>query len=185
MPAPDRPGPAWRGRRGSRWSWPCPLAGWPGHRPARLAVVIAIPAGQAAAATLLSGRRSAACGELCRGRPCTGYELHAADVLAEHDAQAWLRLWVQTLVLAFLTGRPVPRVPAPLRPGWQALRPRTRECLLATAVEAAVMARADALRPCYDPHRLTAVVAVAARRMLGAGDPVQVRAGPVWVISQV
>ena len=134
---------------------------------------------------LLSGRRSVACGELCRGRPCTGYELHAADVLAEDDGQAWLRLWVQTLVLAFLTGRPLPRVPAPLRPGWQALSPRTRECLLATAVETMVMARAGALRPCYPPHRLVAVAAAAAARMLAAGDPVPARGGPVWVIPQL
>ena len=226
------------------------LAGWLGHRPARLAVVIAIPAGQAglgasprgaawfgrlledlrlagadvtvaplaacgktgpaaaggtisstaggktgpaaaggktssAAVSLLAGRRSAACGELCRRRPCTGYELHAADVLAEDHGQAWLRLWVQTLVLAFLTGRPVPRVPAPLRPGWHALSPRTRECLLATAVETAVMARAGALRPCYPPHRLVSVVAAAAGRMLAAGDPVPARGGPVWVIPQL
>jgi len=122
---------------------------------------------------------------LCRRHPCNGYELHAAGVLAEDPGQAWLRLWVQALVLAFLTGRPVPRVPAPLRLGWQALSPRTRECLLATAVETTVMARANALRPCYDPHRLTAVVAVAARRMLAADDHVPVRAGPVWVIPQV
>jgi hypothetical protein len=92
---------------------------------------------------------------------------------------------VQTLVLAFLTGRPVPRVPAPLRPGWQALSPRTRECLLATAVETAVMARADALRPYYAPPRLVAVIAAAAARMLAAGDPVPVRGGPVWVIPQL
>ena len=134
---------------------------------------------------LLAGRRSVACGDLCRRRPCNGYDLHAAGVLAGDPGQAWLRLWVQTLVLAFLTGRPVPRVPAPLRPGWQALSPRTRECLLATAVEAAVTARAGALRPCYDPHRLAAVVAAAARRMLAAVDPVPVRAGPVWVIPQL
>ena len=31
-----------------------------------------------------------------------GYELHAAGLLARDDGQAWLRLWVQTLVLAFL-----------------------------------------------------------------------------------
>ena len=139
----------------------------------------------AAVPALLSGRRSAACGELCRRRPCTGYELHAADVLAEDHGQAWLRLWVQTLVLAFLTGRPVPRVPAPLRPGWQALSPRTRECLLATAVEAAVMARAGALRPCYPPHRLVAVVAAVAGRMLADGEPIPARGGPVWVIPQL
>jgi hypothetical protein len=139
----------------------------------------------AAVTPLLSGRRSVACGDLCRRRPCNGYELHAAGVLAGDPGQAWLRLWVQTLVLAFLTGQPVPRVPAPLRPGWRALSPRTRECLLATAVEAEVTARAGALRPCYDPHRLAAVVAAAARRMLAAVDPVPVRAGPVWVIPQL
>lgn len=136
-------------------------------------------------APLLAGRRSAACGELCRRHPCNGYDLHAAGVLADDPGQAWLRLWVQTLVLAFLTGRPLPRVPAPLRPGWRALSPRTSECLLATAVEAAVTARAGALRPCYDPHRLAAVTAAAARRMLAVGDPVPVRAGPVWVIPQL
>jgi hypothetical protein len=108
-----------------------------------------------------------------------------AGAVAEDPGQAWLRLWVQALVLAFLTGRPAPRVPAPLRPGRQALSPRTRECLLATAVETAVMARADALRPCYDPRRLAAVVAVAATRALAAGEPVPVRAGPVWVIPQL
>lgn len=112
-------------------------------------------------------------------------DAEARNIRAGDPGQAWLRLWVQTLVLAFLTGRPVPRVPAPLRPGWQALSPRTRECLLATAVDAAVTARAGALRPCYDPHRLAAVVAAAARRMLAAVDPVPVRAGPVWVIPQL
>ena len=127
---------------------------------------------------LLSGRRSVACGELCRGRPCTGYELHAADVLAEDDGQAWLRLWVQTLVLAFLTGRPLPRVPAPLRPGWQALSPRTRECLLATAVETMVMARAGALRPCYPPHRLVAVAAARRPGCWPPGIPFRPAAGP-------
>jgi hypothetical protein len=80
----------------------------------------------------------------------TGREAGAeAAGRVEDPGQAWLRLWlwVQTLVLAFLTGRPMPRVPAPLRPSWQALIPRTRECLLATAVETAIMARAGALRP--------------------------------------
>ena len=136
-------------------------------------------------APLLSGRRSAGCGELCRRLPCNGYELHAAGVLAEDPGQAWFRLWVQALVLAFLAGRPVPRVPVPLRPGWRALSPRARECLLATVVDTAVTARADALRPCYDPRRLVAVIAATAARTLTVGDPVPVRAGPVWVIPQL
>jgi hypothetical protein len=144
---------------------------------------VASPSG--AVFPLLSGRRSAACGERCRRRPCDGYELNAAGLLAADHGQAWLRLWVQTLVLAFLTGRPVPRVPVPLRSGWQVLSPRGRECLLATVVDAAVTARAAALRPCYDPRCLAAVIASVAGRMLAADAAVPVRAGPVWVIPQL
>jgi hypothetical protein len=48
-----------------------------------------------------------------------------------------------------------------------------------------VMARAGALRPYYPPHRLVAVAAAAAARMLAAGDPVLARGGPVWVIPQL
>jgi hypothetical protein len=146
---------------------------------------------------VLLGRRSAACGGRCRRRPCDGYELHVTGLLARDDGQAWLRLWVQTLVLAFLTGRPVPRVPRPLCPGWPQLSPRRRDCLLATLVDAAVTARAAALWPSYDPRRLTSVIAVMASGMLaaaGRGDvPLSAggavprpaappRAGQVWVI---
>jgi hypothetical protein len=106
-------------------------------------------------------------------------------LLAGDPGQAWLRLWAQALVLAFLAGRPVPGVPAPLRAGGQALSPRGRECLLATVIEMAVGARAHALRSCYDPRCLTAVVATVAGRMLADGDAVPVRAGSVWVIPQL
>jgi hypothetical protein len=145
----------------------------------------AAPAGASAVAGLLAGRRTAACGERCRRRPCSGYEVHAAALLSGDPGQAWLRLWAQALVLAFLAGRPVPGVPAPLRAGGQALSPRGRECLLATVIEEAVGARAHALRPCYDPRCLTAVVATVAGRMLADGDGVPVRAGSVWVIPQL
>jgi hypothetical protein len=141
--------------------------------------------GAPAVAALLAGRRSAACGERCRRRPCSGYEVHVAGLLAGDPGQAWLRLWARALVLAFLAGRPVPGVPAPLRAGGQALSPRGRECLLATVIEVAVGARAHALRPCYDPRCLTAVVAAVAGRMLADGDAVPVRAGSVWVIPQL
>jgi len=147
---------------------------------------VAPSSGRAAAVSvLLSGRRSAGCGERCRRRPCDGFELHAAGLLADDHGQAWLRLWVQTLVLAFLTGRPAPRVPVPLRSGWQALSPRRRECLLATVIDAAVTARATALRPYYDPRCLIAVIAAVAGRTLAASDAVPGRAGPVWVIPQL
>ena len=55
-----------------------------------------------------AGAALARASDLCRQRPCSGYELHAAGVLAGDPGQAWLRLWVQALVLAFLTGRPLP-----------------------------------------------------------------------------
>ena len=71
-------------------------------------------------------------------RPCSGYELHAAGLLARDDERAWLRLWAVTLVLAFLAGRPLPRVPAGVLPGWRALSPRSRECVLATVLDGAV-----------------------------------------------
>src|SRR5581483_9935880 len=142
-------------------------------------------------AALLAGRRSAACGERCRRRPCTGYEVHAAGLRADEPGHAWLRLWVRTLVLAFLSGHPLPGVPAPLRgpgqlrAGGQELSPRGRECLLATVIDAAIAARAPALRGCYDPRYLAAVTATVAGRMLADGDAVPVRAGSVWVIPQL
>jgi hypothetical protein len=136
-------------------------------------------------ASLLAGRRSAACGERCRRRPCTGYEVHAAGLLADDPGQAWLRLWVRALVLAFLTGRPAPAVPVRLRADGHALSPRGRECLLATVLDAEVAARATALRTCYDPRCLTAVAGAVAGRMLADGDAAPGRAGAVWVIPQL
>ena len=56
-----------------------------------------------------------------------------------------------TLVLAFLTGRPLPRVPPGARPGWRALSPRSRECVLAAVLDAVVTARAAALQQYYLP----------------------------------
>ncbi len=143
------------------------------------------PAGQACA-QVLSGRRSAACGDQCtRHRPCDGYELSAAELLAHGDGQVWLRLWAQTLLLAFLTGRPLPRVPAELRSAWRALSPRSRECVLATILDAAVTSRATALRRYYDPRCLLSVAAAVAGRMLEGAAAVPFRAGQLWVIPQL
>ena len=138
-----------------------------------------------AGAPVLRGRRSAACGVRCRGvRPCTGYELHAAGLLARDDEQAWLRLWAQILLLAFLAGRPLPRVPAEVLSVWRALSPPGRECVLATVLDRAVASRAAALRRSYDPTSLASVTAVVADRMLGEAA-VPFRAGPAWVIPQL
>lgn len=151
----------------------------------------------------LLGRRSAACGLQCRQRPCSGYELHEAGLLAGSDGQVWLRLWGHTLVLAFLTGRPLPAVPTAVRRTWPSLDARTRECLLATVVQGAVTSRELALRHSYDPRRLTAVAAATAAGLLAAasapasapaspgrlpaGRPgvTPLRAGQVWVIPQL
>ena len=135
---------------------------------------------------VLRGRRSTACGGQCtQRRPCDGYELSAADLLAHGDGQVWLRLWTQTLVLAFLTGRPLPRVPPELRSAWRALSPRTRECVLATILDVAVTTRATALRRYYDPRGLLSVAAAVAVRMLDGSADVPFRAGQLWVIPQL
>jgi hypothetical protein len=189
-------------------------------RAAGAKVLLALPEGQdelpitkhAHERVPLLGRRSAACGLQCRQRPCTGHELHNAELRAAADGQVWLRLWVQTLVLAFITGRPLPHVPQPLRqPSHQPRDARARECLLATVVEAAVESRALALRHNYLPERLTAAVSsVAAGQLARAsqaatqsqaaiqshaatqGQPanhnqavVPPRAGHFWVIPQL
>jgi len=133
------------------------------------------------------GCRSAACGPCCSERPCTLREIRTADVLAapESPADAWLRVWAETLVLAFLTGRGLPVVPGQLRHRWNELGERLRECLLATVIDRTVAARAQALRASYDPARLTASAAHVALRALGQGAGPGTRIGPSWVIPQV
>src|SRR5579863_5619811 len=93
-------------------------------------------------------RRSTACGPACTGeRACTAAEMRAAEVLAApgSSADAWLRVWAEVLLLAFLTNRALPAVPSPLRGRWGELGGRLRECLLATVVDRAVAIRARAL----------------------------------------
>ncbi|MDP9863233.1 MULTISPECIES: ATP-binding protein [Streptosporangium] len=134
----------------------------------------------------ICGRRSAACGQECRtGRACTLVELREADLLADAPEWAWLRIWTDTLVLAFCTDRPVPGVPRALADLWAELPLRRRECLLATAVERSVGRRAWSLRTVSDPVKLTEQVATAATRLLGPDREVGERPGPAWVIPQV
>jgi hypothetical protein len=137
----------------------------------------------------LLSRRSTACGPVCTAeRACTHAEMRAAEVLAAPGSTAgsWLRVWVQALILAFLTNRARPAVPAALRRRWDGLGGRVRECLLATVVDAAVAVRARALRPSYDPAHLAADVARAALCALsGRAGPPGTRADPDWVIPQV
>src|SRR5450755_713799 len=134
------------------------------------------------------GRRSAACGPLCTDkRACTLLELRQADLLAGPASadDAWLRVWAEALVLAFLTNRGFPVVPARLQRRWAGLDGRLRECLLATVVDRVTGNRALAVRATYDPQRLAASVAAVALRMLEHGTGAGTRAGPSWVSPQV
>ena len=141
----------------------------------------------------LVGRRGPACGPVCTGeRACTLLDMRRAELLASADpaapagepGEAWLRLWAETLVLAFLTGRGLPAVPATLRRWWPGLDRRLRECLLATVLDRVVRSRALAIRTAYDPAALAGAAAGAALRMLGPGGA-GTRPGPGWVIAQV
>jgi len=132
------------------------------------------------------GRRSAACGPVCvSGRACSLLELRAADLLAGQPEDAWARIWVEALVLAFLTNRPLPVVPAALRTRWAALDERLRECLLATAVDRSLRGRAVAVRAFYDPDRLSAAVAATGVRLLEGGKGAGAPPGSEWVIPQL
>ena len=123
-------------------------------------------------------RRSPACGVSCRtGRPCQLGELSEAERLARSADQAWLRVWTEILVLAFLTDNPLPAVPAPLCRRWRELAPRARECLLAQVAGHAAGIRAAALRPHYDPARFTEVLAAAAASRLNNPAAARVRPG--------
>jgi uncharacterized protein len=130
----------------------------------------------------LCGRRSAACGPSCAGgRACTLAELRHAELLSAAAEQAWLRVWTETLVLAFLTNRGLPAVPAGLRRRWSGLDARLRECALGTLIDRSVGARAASLRGSYDPRRLAASASSAALRVLAGETPPGTRNGPGWV----
>jgi hypothetical protein len=142
--------------------------------------------GHAVAAPPVSGRRCAACGPVCvTGRACSLLELRAADLLAGSPDDAWLRVWTEALVLAYLTNRGLPLVPAVLRQRWAELPPRLRECLLATVIDRVMAGRALTVRSFYDPERLVVAAAVTARRMLEGGKGAGAQAGPDWVIPQL
>ncbi|GAA4530132.1 hypothetical protein GCM10023096_70160 [Nonomuraea ferruginea] len=133
----------------------------------------------------IRGRRSAACGAPCRtGQACTLVELREADVLADAPEWAWLRIWCDTVVLAFVSNRPLPGVPRALAAAWAELPARRAECLLATLVERSVRRRAWALRSWFDPALLTEKAAAAATRLLG-GQGGGERPGASWVLPQV
>ncbi len=134
------------------------------------------------AAPPMARRRSSACGSACVGeRACTLLELRSADLLAAAPDYAWVRVWIEALVLAFLTNSPLPVVPSALR----RLEGRLRECVLATVIERAVASRSTAIRECFDPGELMAAVAIMAVRILDGGKGPGTRIGADWVIPQL
>jgi hypothetical protein len=135
-------------------------------------------------------QRSPACGRQCRQvRACSLFELRSAELLTGGDQDAWLRIWTDTLVIAVLTCRPLPHVPAPLRRRWDGLDPRLRECLLANVIDRAVAARSATVDHTYAPRRLTAVIAATATRTLASGPASRATCGaatgPAWVVPQL
>ena len=153
---------------------------------------IRVPLGEGAERVLdslpppLLGRRCAACAPRCRTeRACTLRELRAADLLSGSAEHAWLRVWTETLVLAFLTNRNLPTPPGLLRRRWAGLEPRLRECALATLIDKSVTARVVSMRGSYDPDRLASSVASIALRLLDGMPPGGARAGPLWVVPQL
>jgi len=134
----------------------------------------------------VAGRRSAACGRACTStRPCTLVEIRAADIVARSPQDAWLRVWSEVYVLAHVVNQPRPRVPVALRQRWAGLDTRLRECALATAIDAAVLSRGQALRASYDPADLSAACAESATAMLDGGKGAGTRPGTTWVIPQL
>lgn len=154
-----------------------PVLGGPGPSP-----------GQHASVDGLIGRRSAGCARCCVAeRACTRHEIGLASTLAEApdvQAAAWLRLWTKFLMLAFLTGHPLPEVPPTLGAGWTAWPNRLRECALAAVAERGVADRAVALRTCYPPAALARALTRAAAGLLD-GCPAPRAAGQVWVLPQL
>jgi len=134
----------------------------------------------------IAARRSVACGPECTGGSgCSLIQLRSADLLARSGECAWLRVWTEAMVLAFLTNSPLPVVPAALKSRWSALDPRLRECALATIVERSVAGRSQAVRGHFAPERLTAAVGEAALRILNGGKGAGTQVGSDWVIPQL
>jgi hypothetical protein len=106
-------------------------------------------------------------------------------LLAVAPEFAWLRVWTEAVVLAFLTNSPLPVVPSALRRRWSDLAERLRECLLATVAERSVASRSEAIRAHFDPGSLTAAVSAAAVRLLNGGRGAGTQVGADWVIPQL
>ncbi|MGH3938906.1 MAG: ATP-binding protein [Pseudonocardiaceae bacterium] len=96
--------------------------------------------------------RSATCGTDCRDTPCTLRQMRAAQRVLATDPR--LVLWAELAVVAHLTGWTMPVPCQPLLNTVRALPPRTRDCALSHAVDAAVAARSAVTATRMSPHAL-------------------------------
>jgi hypothetical protein len=93
-------------------------------------------------------------------------------------------VWTQTLLLGFLTGRPLPMVPDPLRAAWARWDARVRDSALELLTQRVVRSRATVLGACYPARLLATVVTRVARDTLD-GRAAPARAGQAWVPPQL
>lgn len=117
---------------------------------------------------------------------CTRSGIAAGLALADGSGQrsAWLRLWTRTLLLAFLTGYPLPAVPPPLRAAGGVRQPHAIQCALAVLAERGVAERAAAIRDCFPAASLARALTGAAADML-AERRAPAAAGKAWVIPHL
>lgn len=95
--------------------------------------------------------RSVTCPAACAGAPCTLEELEVSRHLPDRDA---LRLWVEVVVIAHLTGG---KVGTPAGGWFDRLRSADRHrvtCALGLAIDDSVDRRSAVIRASYDPQRL-------------------------------
>jgi hypothetical protein len=112
--------------------------------------------------------RTAACGPVCQGAPCSTRAIGNATALLADSPQ--LTLWVELLTVAHVAGlpRPVPLF-GPLFP--ENTSDRLRECAVAEAVTRAVGARSHLVRADYAPDTLAEHLADTVTRALAGGAP--------------
>ena len=125
--------------------------------------------------------RSAACGPVCRGEPCTLRQMRAAQRIPETVPA--LTLWAELAVVGHLTGWPLPVPEVELFTTLRALAERSRDCAIGHAVDAAVAVRSTAISRDVSPGALGGHVATAMRDLLDGRWPCE-RDEPSWRVGE-
>ena len=125
--------------------------------------------------------RSAACGPVCRGEPCTLRQMRAAQRIPETVPA--LTLWAELAVVGHLTGWPLPVPGVELFTELGALEARLRDCAVGHAVDAAVAVRSTAMSREVSPGALSGHVATAIRDLLDGRWPCE-RDEPSWRVGE-